>query len=160
MATTLEVINAAQIATLLNPPMVNLSASAPTLASSGATYYALPLTTRLSGSGNITWSSGTNPSRVTAVVPGTYAIAGTLNWPSTLGTNNGRAEIHINGTTVTNTKFGSVAGSSGNISASCAGLEVLNAGDYLEVYANQATGSTITLGGLQLCVWLVSLATS
>ena len=158
MATTLEVINASRIATLLNPPMVNLSGT-PTLASSSGTYFALPLTTRLSGSGNLTWSSGTNPSRVTAVVPGTYAIVGTLNWPGTLGNNIGRAQIEINGSG-TNTKFTSVLSSSGNISSTCAGLEVLNAGDYLEVYGNQNSGATITIANLRLCVWLVSAATS
>ncbi|NUP47563.1 MAG: hypothetical protein HOW97_09670 [Catenulispora sp.] len=159
MATTLEVINAAQIAALLNPPMVNLS-GAPSVASSGATYFALPMTSRLSGSGNITWSSGTNPSRVTAVVPGTYAVVGTITWPSTLGTNNGRAQIQVNGSSVTNTKFSTAQGSSGNIASSCSGLQVLNAGDYLEIYANQASGATISLTSVTLGVWLVSLATS
>lgn len=158
MATTLEIVNASRIATLLNPPMVNLSGT-PTLASNVSTYFALALNTRLSGSGPITWSSGSNPSRVTAIIPGTYAIAGTLNWPGTLGNNIGRAQIEINGSG-TNTKFTSVPSSSGNISATCSGLEVLNAGDYLEVYGNQASGSTITLANLRLCVWLVSAATS
>lgn len=159
MATTLETLNAAQIALLLNPPMVNLTGST-SLASSGATYFALPMSSRLSGSGNITWSSGTNPSRVTAVVPGTYAVAGTLVWPSSLGTNNGRAHLRVNGTTDTNIQFSTSMGSSGNVGQTMAGLQVLNAGDYAEVVANQATGSTLTGVTVMLSVWLVSLATS
>lgn len=159
MATTLGVLNAAQLAVLLNPPMINLSGS-PTLASSGSSYYALPLSSRVSGSGNIVWSSGTNPSRVTAVTPGTYTILGGINWPATLGaTNAGRAQIVINGA-ATNTKFSTVAGSTGNVTAVCAGAEVLNAGDYLEVYANQSSGATITLTSVRLYVCLSSLATS
>lgn len=160
MATTLEVLNAARIATLLNPPMVNL-AGAPNLASNASTYFALPLTTRLSGSGNITWSSGTNPSRVTITTPGTYMILGGINWPAALGAANaGRAQIVINGGTVTNTKFNSVTGSSGNFSAVCAGAEVMNSGDYLEIYANQNSGATIALTSVRLYVRLDSLATS
>lgn len=160
MATTLEVLNAAQIASLRNPPMVNLT-GAPSLASNASTYFALPLTTKLSQSGSITWSSGTNPSRVTVIVPGTYAISGTLNWPGALGAANmGRAQIQINTTTVTNTKFNTVPGSTGNYASVLSGLEVMNAGDFLEVYANQNSGSPITLTAFRLCVYLVSLATS
>lgn len=160
MATTLEVLNAAQIASLRNPPMVNLQ-GAPSLASNPSTYFALPLTTKLSQSGNITWSSGTNPSRVTVIVPGTYAISGTINWPGALGAANmGRAQVQVNTSTVTNTKFNTVPGSTGNVSAVLSGLEVMNAGDFLEVYANQNSGSTITLTSFRLCVWLVSAVTS
>lgn len=159
MATTLEILNAAQIGMLLNPPMVNLM-GVPNLPSNVSTYFALPLTTRLSMSGNITWSSSTNPSRVTITVPGTYAISGSINWPGSLGTNDGRAQIQINGTNVTNTKFNSVAGSPGNFEAVCAGAEVMNAGDYLEVYANQNSGATITLTSFKLVVNLISLSTS
>jgi hypothetical protein len=159
VATTLEVINAAQIAMLLNPPMANLS-GAPNLASNATTYFALPFTSSLSSSGSISWSSGTNPSRITVSVPGTYQILGTLIWPSTLGTSTGRARIQINGSNVTNTYFSVTAGSTGNYAASCGGAEVLNAGDYLEVYANQSSGSTIAITSLRLVVSLISLATS
>jgi hypothetical protein len=160
MATTLEVLNAAQIAALRNPPMVNLS-GAPSLASNASTYFALPLTTQLSKSGNITWSSGTNPSRVTAIVGGTYQVSGTMVWPGALGaTNLGRAQIEVNGVTITNTKFNTVAGSVGNVAAVCSGLEVLQAGDYIEVYANQNSGGTITITTFRFGLVLVSLATS
>lgn len=159
MATTQEVLNAANIARLVNPPMVNLSGT-PSLASNASTYFALPLSSAQSTSGAIGWSSSSNPSRVTITVPGTYVILGTIIWPSNLAAAIGRARIQINGSTVTNTYFSTVNGSSGNFAGTCSGSEVLNAGDYLEVYANQNSGSTFTITSLRLYVKLDSLATS
>lgn len=143
---------------LLNPPMMNLTGSS--TITSDVNYHALTMTSRLSGSGNITWSSITNPSRVTAVVAGTYQISGTLIWPGTLGSADGRAEIHINGSTITNTRFNTIRGSAGNSASVCSGLEVLNAGDYVEIYANQQSGVSVTLTANRFCVSLVSLATA
>lgn len=157
MATTLEVLNASQIAMLLNPPMVNLQTTTFTL-TNAAGYTPIPWTTSLSKSGNITWSSGTNPSRVTAVVPGTYLVTGTLIWPGTLGTGDGRGELHLNGSS-TNVRVTTMRGSAGNNGASMAGVQVMNAGDYVELAANQISVASMTL----LCMFsvsLISLATS
>lgn len=156
MATTLEVLTASQVAMLLNPPMVNLQNTAFVSTSSGS-YTPIPWTTQLSKSGNITWSSGTNPSRVTAVVPGTYLLTGTVIWPGGLGTGDGRGEIHVNGN-LTDIRVTTMRGSTGNNGASVAGLQVLNAGDYVELAVNQGVTS-MTL----ICTFgvnLVSLATS
>lgn len=159
MATTQELLNASNIARLVNPPMVNLQGT-PSLASSASTYFALPFTSAQSASGAIGWSAGSNPSRITITVPGTYSILGTIIWPSNLAAAIGRARIQINTSTITNTYFSSVNGSSGNFAGTVAGAEVLNAGDYLEVYANQNAGSTFTITSLRLFVKLESLATS
>ena len=161
MATTLEVLNASQLSMLLNPPMVNLENTAFSLTSNATAYFAITMATQHSKSGNITWSNVTNPSRVTAVVPGTYLVTGTILWPlgpPGLGTNDGRAQAQINGT-ATDVRFNTIRGSAGNSASVCAGLLVLNAGDFLEIAANQNTGTAFNIVA-SLGVNLVSLATS
>src|SRR5690242_17524844 len=101
---------------LLNPPMVNLQNTSFVLASSGS-YSAIPWTAQLSKSGNITWSSGTNPSRITAVVPGTYLLTGTVIWPGGLASGDGRGQIQVNGS-ATDIRVTTMRGSVGNNGAS------------------------------------------
>jgi len=156
VATTLEVLTASQIAMLLNPPMVNLQNTSFVLASSGS-YSAIPWTAQLSKSGNITWSSGTNPSRITAVVPGTYLLTGTVIWPGGLASGDGRGQVQVNGS-ATDIRVTTMRGSVGNNGASVAGLQVLNAGDYVELAVNQSVASMTLI--CTFSVSLVSLATS
>ena len=158
MATTLEVLTAAQIATLLNPPMVNLENPSYSFATSvGSAYTPLPMTQQHSKSGNITWSSGTNPSRVVIVVPGTYMISGTIIWPIALGAGDGRAQVQVNGV-ASDVRFNTIRGSAGNSASACGGLVVLNAGDYVEIAANEITAPVTLI--VSLSVSLISLATS
>lgn len=159
MASTLEVLNASTITFLQNPPMMSVYTTSYSLASSGA-YVAVPFTNRSSSSGAISWSSGSNPTRVTISVPGTYAVNGTIVWPSSLGsTNNGRGHFRINGTTDSMFQFSTVTGSTGNFGAAASGLQVMNSGDYIELMANQASGGATIITAV-MGIWLVSLATS
>lgn len=157
MATTLEVLTASQVAMLLNPPMVNLQNSSFNV-TSGGTYIPITYTTQLSKSGNITWSSGTNPSRITAVVPGTYQVSGSVTWPGTLGVTDARGQIEVNGA-ATNIRLSITRGSAGNAGSSVSGLVVLNAGDYVELAVNQGSGSTTAVIAV-FGVNFVGLATS
>jgi hypothetical protein len=140
-----------------DPPMMVVT-GAPTLLSHASTYYALPWSARVAGSGAATWSSGTNPSRITVSKAGTYSVAGRITWQSTLAAADGRAEVRINGVQSTS-RFNIQRGSGGNASSVCAGYEVLQAGDYIEVWANQNSGSSVGLG-TQFGIHRVSGATS
>lgn len=126
-----------------DPPMM-LVTGAPTLASNASTYFALPFNTKVSSSGGTSWSAGTNPSRITVPKAGTYALSGRVIWPGALSTADARGEIRVNGTTGL-TRFSTQRASGGSMSSVCSGLEVLAAGDYVEIFFNQNIGSTLTL---------------
>jgi len=124
---------------------------APTLATSGS-YLVLPFNQRVSGSGDVTWSSVTNPQRITVQAAGTYSLAGRIVWPASLSANDARAEIRVNGS-VGRTRVNTQRGSPGNATAVLAGYEVLDVGDYVELWANQNSGlpaPLLTLLGLHL----------
>jgi hypothetical protein len=126
-----------------DPPLMVVT-GAPSLASNASTYFALAFNTKVASSGGTSWSSGTNPSRITVPKAGTYAIAGRVTWPATLSTSDGRAEIRINGVAA-NTRASTVHGSTGNATGALAGYEVLNAGDYVEIWGNQSSGASAAL---------------
>ncbi|MFE0329078.1 hypothetical protein ACFW08_20295 [Streptomyces sp. NPDC058960] len=126
-------------------PAMMVVTGAPNLGSSASTYSALAFNAKVASSGATSWSSGTNPSRITASKSGTYSVSGGINWPAGLGSADGRAEVRVNGASTQLVRFNTERGSSGNCISVCAGYLVLNSGDYVEIYANQNSGTTLAL---------------
>lgn len=128
-----------------DPPLMIVTGS-PSLASHATNYFALPFDAKVASGGGTSWSATSNPSRVTVPKAGTYDLSGQIVWPGTLGTNEGRAEIRVNGVLTTfRNRFSTERGSVGNATSVLSGLEVLAAGDYVEIFANQGSGSTNAL---------------
>jgi hypothetical protein len=140
-----------------DPPMMLVTGS-PTLASHATSYFAMPFSTKVSSSGGTSWSSSSNPSRITVPKAGTYAVSGRAIWPGALGTADARGEVHVNGAQAL-TRFSTERASGGSMSSVCAGMEVLNAGDYVEIFFNQNSGSTLTVP-VQFGLYRVSSAVS
>lgn len=135
--------------TTWNPPeqpMVGVINTAATVASHATNYFAISWAATTSSNRGGQWAIG-NPTRVQALYAGTYEVRGLLVWQGSLGSAIGRAEVRLNGSgTSSNTaRFNTMYGSSGNSAAIMAGTVVFTAPGYLEVYANQASGSTVTL---------------
>jgi hypothetical protein len=126
-----------------DPPMMVVT-GAPSLASSSSVYTALAFNAKVSSSGGTSWSSSSNPSRITVPKAGTYAVSGRIVWPGTLGTADARAEVRVNGVQALS-RFTTMRGSGGNMTSVAAGYEVLAAGDYVEIAANQNSGSSTPL---------------
>lgn len=127
-------------------PQVQTYNAAASLASHATNYFALNLGGIISSNKTGMWASG-NPTRLVAPTPGTYAVTGSIVWPGGLGSNDGRAEFRLNGSgTASNTaRFSIARGSVGNAPSVASGTVIFTAsGQYLELYANQASGSTIS----------------
>lgn len=117
------------------------------LTSNLTTYYALNLGGVVSSNYSGMWVSGT-PTRLIAPTPGTYEVNGYTLWPGTLGSNAGRMEFRQNGSAsaAPYAHFNTMLGSTGNDASVASGVLVFAAaGDYAEVYANQDTGSSVTI---------------
>jgi hypothetical protein len=125
-----------------DPPMMVVT-GAPNLTAHASTYFTLPFNAKVASSGGTSWSSSTNPSRITVPKAGTYAVNGRIVWPGTL-TAEGRAEVRVNGVTGMS-RFNTMRGSTGNMASVVAGYEVLQAGDYVEIAANQNSGASTAL---------------
>jgi hypothetical protein len=142
-------------------PMVGVINTSASLASHATNYFAISWSGTTSSNRGGQWAAG-NPTRVQALYAGTYELAGNIIWPGTLGSAIGRAEVRLNGTgTSSNTaRFNTMYGSSGNSAAVIAGSVIFTAPGYLEVYANQNSGTTITALIASLTMRRVSSATS
>jgi len=127
-------------------PQVQTYNSSFNLPSSGSAYTALDLGSQVSGNYAGMWSSG-QPTRLNAPLPGTYAVSGYALWQSNLGTNAGRMEFRQNGgsSAAPYAHVNTMLGSSGNDASVASGVLVFSTAGYAEVYANQATGGTITI---------------
>jgi hypothetical protein len=134
-------------------PQVQTYNSGASLNTHATTYFSLNLGGIISSNRTGMWSSG-NPTRLVAATPGTYAVTGAIVWPGTLGSADGRAEFRLNGSgTASNTaRFSIARGSPGNAPAVASGTVIFTAaGQYLEVYGNQNSGTNMT-GTLAVCV--------
>ncbi|MFE5771449.1 hypothetical protein ACFQ7O_24150 [Streptomyces sp. NPDC056485] len=138
---------------------INNSAS---LASSASNYFALAFSGLAMSNRSGMWAAP-NPSRIVLPLAGTYVVDGFIVWTGSLGALDGRAEFRVNGSgTASPTARVSVArGSSGNAPAVASGRVIATApGQYLEMFANQNTGSTITSLIVSLGVTRVSANTT
>ncbi|MFE0651064.1 hypothetical protein ACFVZH_20985 [Streptomyces sp. NPDC059534] len=118
----------------------NASAS---LASHASTYFAVTWTGLRSSNRTGMWSAG-NPTRLVMPVPGTYLLDGVIVWPGALGSADGRGEVRVNGAAVVDGRVNIGRGSVGNASAIIGGRVIATAGgQYVEVFLNQNTGSTV-----------------
>jgi len=92
-------------------------------------------------------STSTNPSRLTAPIDGLYEVHGEANWyPPCGSTAFEEIEIFLNGTT----RIGVTAipvSSSACVAEGVQALVHLRAGDYVQLYARQLSGSTDTIVG-------------
>lgn len=127
-------------------PMVGVNSSGYNLGSSATAYGAITYTSITSSNRGGMWSSG-QASRILAPLPGTYELGGVLSWPSQLGSADGRAEFRLNGsgTGSATARWNTIRGSSGNSSSVASGTVIFTSAGYLEVYANQNSGNTVSL---------------
>lgn len=117
------------------------------LAAGGTTnYFALNLGGQVSGNTSGMWASG-NPTRLVVPTAGTYEMNGVIIWQGSLGATDGRAEFRLNGsgTGSLTARFNTIRGSAGNSASVASGTLVFTAPGYVEVFANQNTGATISL---------------
>lgn len=131
---------------LFEDPQIQTYNSAVNLASHLTNYFSLNLGGQLSSNVPGMWN-GANPTRLVAPTAGTYAVDGLILWQGSLGNQDGRAEFRMNGSSVgSNTaRFTTMHGSNGNAASTASGVLVFGAPGYAEVFANQNTGSTVTL---------------
>lgn len=128
------------------PIHCGVTASAFSLPSSASVYTAVSFTAQTSSNTTGMWALA-SPTRLVAPTAGTYDISGVVTWPATLSTSDGRGEFRVNGsgTAITTGKVSIVRGSGGNATGVASGSVVLAAGDYMELYVNQGSGSTCSL---------------
>jgi hypothetical protein len=141
---TMEYYDGTQWVSYENPQVQTYNGSV-TLNSSSSTYFSTNLGGITSSNRSGMWSSG-NPTRLVAPTAGTYAVTGSIIWPGTLGSADGRAELRLNGSGVeSNTaRFSIARGSVGNAPAVASGTVIFTAANqYLEVYANQNSGTNM-----------------
>jgi hypothetical protein len=109
------------------------------------TLTAIPLNSERYDTGTL-HDIGSNTSRLTASVAGTYSISGSVYWAGVTG---GVQELNVrlNGTTIIT--YNGTAASSTSTGQNVSTLYYLNAGDYVELvaYQNNGTTRTITNGG-------------
>ena len=127
-------------------PQVQVYQSSFGLTSHLTTYYALSFASQASSNYSGMWSAG-NPTRLVAPTAGTYSVNGHIVWPSSLGTNAGRAEFRQNGsgTAAPYAHVGTMLGSTGNDASVASGILIFTSPGYVEVYANQDTGGTVNV---------------
>lgn len=128
------------------PAHVGLTVPSFSLTTSPATYTAVAFTLQSSSNTTGMWSVGA-ATKLIAPTDGTYELEGFITWPATLSSSDGRGEFRVNGSgsAINTAKVGIVHGSTGNATGVASGTAVLSAGDYLELYANQNSGSTCLL---------------
>lgn len=143
----------------MEPPAGSVYNDSATFSAHASTYYAISWTGLQSSNRSGMWAGG-NPTRLVLPTVGTYAVSGTIVWPGGLGANDGRAEIRLNGT-VQRARYSITRGSAGNAASVASGQVVCTvAGQYLEVWYNQASAGAISAVAASLGVNRVSTATS
>ncbi|MEU9415151.1 hypothetical protein [Streptomyces sp. NPDC048272] len=135
--------------TTTEQPTAGLYSATVSLASSAGTYFALSFTSGGLAMSNRTgmYSSG-QPTRLVMPLAGTYVLDGYIIWPGTLSTAEGRGELRLNGsgTAATTARVNITKGSVGNAPAAISGRVIATApGQYLELFGNQASGSSVSL---------------
>lgn len=129
----------------MDPPQCQVGTSSFSLPSQPSLYTAVTFTSQVSSNRSGMWSSG-SPTRIVLPTPGTYAVQGVVNWSIDLGTSTGRAEFRLNGVTQAAARYSVTDGSNGNHVATASGWVIASAaGDYVEVFANQSTGSAVPI---------------
>lgn len=129
--------------TTTEQPTGSVYNTAASLASHASTYFAIPWTGLRSSNRSGMWSAGST-TRLVVPLTGTYLMDGVVVWPGTLGSSDGRGEIRINGTPAPDARVNIARGSGGNAAAIIGGRVIVTAGQYLELFLNQSTGSTVT----------------
>ncbi|WP_329114428.1 hypothetical protein [Streptomyces sp. NBC_01353] len=122
-------------------------ATAFSLPSHASNYTAISWASIASSNDTSMWSSGA-ATRLVAPRAGTYILHGGITWPGTLGANDARTELRINGggSTITTAKAGTQRGSTGNMQSTISGVAVFTAASqYIELVCNQNSGGSISL---------------
>lgn len=142
------------------PLHVGVTVPSFSLATAASAYTAISFTLQSSSNTTGMWSVG-SPTKLFAPTDGTYDLSGFITWPATLSTADGRGEFRVNGSgsAINTAKVSITHGSTGNATGVASGTAVLSAGDYLELYVNQNSGST-TLLIVALTMNRISTATS
>ncbi|MHA6764672.1 hypothetical protein [Streptacidiphilus sp. PAMC 29251] len=145
MASSLEILNAANVQFLRNTPMAILTITTPQAALANAAFTAMQFDTSLydnyTGHSNVT-----NNTRYTAVVSGWYWLRGAASFAVTNATGNRGVQPYVNSAAVAYAQTILPA----NAVANFGGFEVnapifLNVGDFLELRAFQSSGGTLLL---------------
>lgn len=128
------------------PIHIGVTASSFSLASNASTYFAVSFNAQSASNTTGMWSSGT-PTKIFAPTAGTYSVGGFVVWPGGLSTTDGRGTFRLNGSgvDVTTAKVATQRGSTGNQTAVASGTVIMQAGDYVEMYLNQNSGSALSL---------------
>ena len=91
------------------------------------------------------WSSGTNPTRITAQVPGRYMAVASMRWASN-GTGFRTGEIRLNGTTIIGRHAQAFVAAGSPTQYTLTSMPITMAiGDYLELIAWQNSGAALDL---------------
>lgn len=128
------------------PAHVGVTVPSFSLGSSSSVYTPVAFTLQSSSNTTGMWSVGA-ATKLFAPTDGTYDLSGFITWPATLGSADGRGEFRVNGSSsaINTAKVSITHGSTGNATGVASGTAVLSAGDYLELYTNQNSGSTCLL---------------
>lgn len=140
MATTLEVVNAAQLALLLNKPTALLTNYTASQSIPNSTVTAIQFTGALSDNW-AGWSSGAN-TRYTSQVSGLYRISSTVPLGGSAA-NRRFIYIYVNGVLFAQAEMGGVVNTSTTNVYSAPALAQLNVGDYVETFYFQDSGGAL-----------------
>jgi hypothetical protein len=133
--------------TTTEQPTASLFYNAISLSSHASTYFALSFAgggLAMSNRASM-WSAG-QPTRLVLPLVGTYVVDGYIQYPGTLGANDARGEVRVNGTSSTLARVGTCRGSSGSTSVTIGGRVIAtSANQYVEIFCNQNSGVTAAL---------------
>jgi hypothetical protein len=131
--------------TTTEQPTANVQNNSITLSSHVTSYFAVVWSGLGMSNRSGMWSGGAT-TRLVLPLAGTYVLDGIVVWPGGLGSNDGRGEIRINGagTAAPYARMSIARGSVGNAASIIGGRVIMpSAGQYIELYLNQSTGSAI-----------------
>lgn len=140
MASTLEILNAANLAFLRRPPAASfLQASPQSIANVTDTAITWPAP----GYDNYSGYSAGTPTRYTAQVPGYYQVLGAVSW-AVNATGNRLAEIHLNGVAISQGAVPTTSTVNNATAAVGSGLILMNGTtDYVELFGFQNSGGSL-----------------
>jgi hypothetical protein len=138
MASSLEILNAANIQFLRNTPLLVVAQTGVQSLASGATTITWPTPTTDTYTG---WSAGA-PTRYTPKVAGWYDVTGSIGW--VFNATGGRSsQLSKNGTAVTQVAVGNAGGSYNSVVAVSTLIFFNGSTDYVELVSNQNSGSSL-----------------
>lgn len=144
MASSLEVLAVAKLSFWDNKPTAILTVTTPQAAIANTTFTKIQFDTTVDDN----WgghSNTTNNSRYTCQVAGMYLVRGCAGWTAN-ATGNRLVQIYVNGSAVSYAQTQHLAATaSNNAMTEATSLVRLNVGDYVETWAFQGSGGSLSL---------------